>query len=137
MFAEEQEFRRVRDLLPARLGQLSLPLVAPRLVVFDEAVNDIVLEQLQVRMFSEGGLRVRQNFQVESEDRTVQWILRRRGVRNVPSRDRSEPGELDRNRRLLAFVCQAFEGTDRVRFYEDPFVLRLDVDLRFLRDFLD
>src|SRR2546428_25296 len=137
MFPQEEQLRGVRDLLPARLGQLPLALVAPRLVVFNEAVDDIVLEQLQVRMFPECRLGVRENFQVEREDRAVQRILRRRGIRDVPSRDRSEPGELDRDRRLLGFVREAFEGTNRVRVDEDPFVLRLDVDLGFLRNFLD
>src|SRR5437867_4021866 len=88
-------------------------------------------------MSSEGGLRVRQDLEVEGEDRAGQRILRRRSVRDVPSRDRSEPGELDRDRRLLAFVREAFEGPDRVRFHEDPFVLSLDVDLGFLRDLFD
>src|SRR5438128_8956444 len=137
MFSEEEERRGVRDLLSARLGQLPFPLVPPRLIVFDETVDHIVLEQLQVRMSSEGGLRVRQDLQVEGEDRAGRRILRRRGVRDVPSRDRSEPGELDGDRRLLALVCKALEGTDRVRLHEDSFVLRLDVDLGFLRDLLD
>src|SRR5437899_10522230 len=137
MYADEDEHRMVHDLLATRLGQLPLPLVPPRLIVFDEAVDHIVLEQLQVRMFSEGGLCIRENFQVEREDRAVQRILRRRGIRDVPSRDRSEPGELDRYRSLLALVRESLEGTDRVRFHEDPFVLRLDVHLRFLRDLFD
>src|SRR2546427_360987 len=122
MFAEEEELRRIRDFLATRLGQLPLPLVPPRLIVFDEAVDHIVLEQLQVRMFSEGGLCIRENFQVEREDRAVQRILRRRGIRDVPSRDRSEPGELDRDRSLLALVRESLEGTDRVRFRERPLI---------------
>src|SRR3989449_5401014 len=137
VLSEEKQFRGVRDLLAARLGQLPFPLVSPSLIVFDETIDHVVLEQLQVRMVSEGGLRVRQNLQVEGEDRAVQRILRRRGVRDVSARDRSEPGELDRDRRLLAFVREAFEGPDRVRLHEDPFVLRLDVDLGFLRDLFD
>src|SRR2546425_628536 len=137
MFAEEEELRWVRDLLATRLGQLSLPLVPPRLIVFDETVDHIVLEQLQVRMFSESGLRVRQDLQVEGEDRAVQRILRRRGIRDVAARDRPKPCELDWDRRLLALVREALEGTDRVRFHQDPFVLRLDVDLGFLRDLYD
>src|SRR5437879_1951675 len=137
MFAEEEELRWVRDLLATRLGQLPLPLVPPRLIVFDETVDHVVLEQLQVRMVSEGGLRVRQNLQVEGEDRAVQRILRCRGIRDVPSRDRPESCELDRDRRLLAFVREALEGPDRIRFHEDPFVLRLDVDLGLLRDLFD
>src|SRR5213594_3670525 len=137
MFSEEEELRGVRDLLSARLGQLPFPLVPPGLIVFDETVDHIVLEELQVRMFSEGGLRVRQDLQVEGEDRAGQRILRRRGVRDVPSRDRSEPGELDRDRRLLAFVREPLEGPDRVRLHEDPFVLRLDVNQGFLRDLFD
>src|SRR2546422_3139949 len=137
MLAEEEELRGVRDLLATRLGQLSLPLVPPRLIILDKTIDYVVLEQLEVRMFSESGLRVRENFQVEGEDRAVQRILRRRGIRDVPSRDRSEPGELDRDRSLLALVRESLEGTDRVRFHEDPFVLRLDVHLRFLRDLFD
>src|SRR2546425_2728749 len=137
VLSEEKQFRGARDLLAARLGQLPFPLVSPSLIVFDETIDHVVLEQLQVRMVSEGGLRVRQNLQVEGEDRAVQRILRRRGVRDVSARDRSQPGELDRDRRLLAFVREAFEGPDRVRLHEDPFVLRLDVDLGFLRDLFD
>src|SRR5206468_12173977 len=115
----------------------SLPLVPPSLIVFDETVDHIVFEQLQVRVFSKGGLRVWEDLQVEGEDRAVQWILRRRGIRDVPTRDGSDPGELDRDRRLLALVREAFEGTDCIRLHKDPFILRLDVDLGFLRDLLD
>src|SRR5206468_7122880 len=115
----------------------SLPLVPPSLIVFDETVDHIVFEQLQVRVFSKGGLRVWEDLQVEGEDRAVQWILRRRGIRDVPTRDGSDPGELDRDRRLLALVREALERTDRVRLHKDPFILRLDVDLGFLRDLLD
>src|SRR5206468_7955759 len=104
----------------------SLPLVPPSLIVFDETVDHIVFEQLQVRVFSEGGLRVWEDLQVEGEDRAVQWILRRRGIRDVPTRDGSEPGELDRDRGLLALVREALERTDRVRLHKDPFILRLD-----------
>src|SRR2546425_8968949 len=137
MLAEEEELRGVRDLLAAGLGQLALPLVPPRLIVLDETVDHIVLEQLQVRMFSDGGLGVRQDHQVEGEDRAVQRILRRRGICDISARNRSEAGELDWDRGLLAFVREALEGTDRVRLHEDPFVLRLDVDLGFLRDLFD
>src|SRR5207245_9162023 len=123
MFAEEEQFRRVRDLLPARLGQLSLPLVAPRLVVFDEAVDDVVLEQLQVGMFPERGLRVREDLQVEREDRAAQRILRGRRGGHVPSRDRSEPGTLDRNRGRSAFVRAALAGSDSISLHHALSVL--------------
>src|SRR5207245_2342658 len=58
---EEQELRRIRDFFAARLRQLPLALVPPRLVVFDEPVDHIVLEQLQVLVFSQRRLRVRQD----------------------------------------------------------------------------
>src|SRR5439155_8785714 len=45
MFAKEEELRGIRDLLAARLGELSLPFIPPRLVIFDETVDHVVLEQ--------------------------------------------------------------------------------------------
>src|SRR2546428_14124552 len=96
MFSQEEKLRRIRDLLPDGLGQLSLPLVAPRLIVFDEAVDDIVLEQFQIGGVSERGLRVRKNLEVERQDRAGQRVLRGRGVGDVPSRDRSGSGGLGR-----------------------------------------
>src|SRR5467141_3139601 len=61
MFAEAEELRWIRDLLATRLGQLPLPLVPPRVIILDKTIDHIVLEQLEVRMVSESGLRVRQN----------------------------------------------------------------------------
>src|SRR5207244_13405137 len=60
-----------------------------------------------------------------------------RGARAVARGGGAEARELDRDARLLAFVGEAFEGADCVRLHEDPVVLRLDVDLRLLRDLLD
>src|SRR5437899_12657324 len=101
MYADEDEHRMVHDLLATRLGQLSLPLVPPRLIVFDETVDHIVLEQLQVRMFSEGGLCIRENFQVEGEDRAVQRILRRRGNLDLTSPEQSHWEHGYRERSML------------------------------------
>ena len=67
----------------------------------------------------------------------MERVLDRRGVRHVAPGHGPEARELDRDARLLAFVGEAFEGADCVRLHEDPVVLRLDVDLRLLRDLLD
>src|SRR5438552_5198503 len=135
--AEEQELRRIRDFFAARLGQLPLALVPPCLVFFDEPVDHVVLEQLQVLVFSQRRLCVRQDFEVEGEDRSLEGIFHGRRVRDIPAGHGADSRELDRDCGLLALVRETFEGTDRIGLYEDAVLLRLDLDLRFLRDLLD
>src|SRR2546422_4610586 len=134
---KEEKFRGICDLLPARFLDLALPFVPPGLIVFDEPIDHITLEKLHVVVVLERGLRVRQDVQVERQDGAVQRILDRRRVRHIPSGDRSQAGELDRNARLLTFVREALEGTDRIGLHEDAILLRLDMDLRLLRDLFD
>src|SRR6266511_399651 len=129
MLTEEQELRGVRHRLAARRLEGALPLVPPRAVVLDEPIDDVALQEREVRMLEARGLRVRKYLQVERQDRTEERVLRRRGVGDVAPRDRPDPRVLDRDRGLLAPVGQAFERADRVGLDEDAFVLRLDVDL--------
>src|SRR6266571_6419613 len=67
VLSEEQELRGIRHRLAARRLEGALPFVPPRAVVLDEPIDDVALQEGEVRMFEAGGLRVREDLQVEGE----------------------------------------------------------------------